>query len=143
MKPVEEPEIRSIIRTIISDVLATCATEEEVRQVSIADDAELASFVAEVIAMSRDPIAGHRMRSGALRFSLREAHTVSANPVLAPVSSAAPAPVMRVERGAVTERLVAQAAADGALIEMGPRAVLTPLGREQARRAGVEVRKST
>ena len=47
----------------------------------------------------------------------------------------------RVERGAVTERMVAAAARDGAALVLGPRAVLTPLARDKARALGVPVQK--
>jgi hypothetical protein len=48
---------------------------------------------------------------------------------------------MRVERGAVTERLVAEAAAAGSRLVLGPKAVLTPMGRDRARTLGVEIEK--
>jgi hypothetical protein len=49
--------------------------------------------------------------------------------------------VQRVEKGAVTERMVAAAAKAGAALVLGPRAVLTPLARDKARALGVPVRK--
>jgi hypothetical protein len=49
--------------------------------------------------------------------------------------------VQRVERGAVTERMVAAAAKAGAALVLGPRAVLTPLARDKARALGVPVQK--
>jgi len=48
---------------------------------------------------------------------------------------------MRVERGAVTERTVKEAAAAGAGLVLAPRAVLTPLARERARELGVEIER--
>ena len=49
--------------------------------------------------------------------------------------------VQRVEKGAVTERMVAAAAKAGAALVLGPRAVLTPLARDKARALGVPVQK--
>ena len=49
--------------------------------------------------------------------------------------------VQRVEKGAVTECMVAAAARDGAALVLGPRAVLTPLARDKARALGVPVQK--
>jgi predicted amidohydrolase len=46
-----------------------------------------------------------------------------------------------VDKGAVTEAMVAAAAKAGARLVLGPRAVLTPLGRDRARAAGVEIVK--
>jgi len=47
----------------------------------------------------------------------------------------------RIERGAVTERAVIKAAADGARLLLGRGAVLTPLARDKARSLGVEIEK--
>jgi hypothetical protein len=49
--------------------------------------------------------------------------------------------VQRVEKGAVTERMVAAAAKAGSALVLGPRAVLTPLARDKARALGVPVQK--
>jgi predicted amidohydrolase len=48
---------------------------------------------------------------------------------------------MRVDRGAVTERIVKQAADAGARLVLAPRAVITPLAREKARALGVEIER--
>ena len=49
--------------------------------------------------------------------------------------------VRRVEKGAVTERAVIAAARAGERLVLGPKAVLTPLGRDKARALGVTVEK--
>jgi hypothetical protein len=61
----------------------------------------------------------------------------------APAESAAQAatPTIQVERGAVTERAVKEAARTGARLVLSPRAVLTPLARDCARSLGVEIEK--
>jgi hypothetical protein len=46
-----------------------------------------------------------------------------------------------VERGAVTERTVQTAAAEGARRGLGRRAVLTPLAKDKARTLGVRIEK--
>ena len=46
-----------------------------------------------------------------------------------------------VEKGAVTEAMVASAARAGARLVLGRAAVLTPLARDRARAAGVEIEK--
>ena len=50
-------------------------------------------------------------------------------------------PSHRGDKGAVTEAMVTAAARAGARLVLGPRAVLTPLGRDRARAAGVEIVK--
>jgi hypothetical protein len=46
-----------------------------------------------------------------------------------------------VDKGAVTEAMVGQAAQAGARLVLGRRAVLTPLARDRARAAGVEIER--
>jgi len=70
------------------------------------------------------------LRSGRLRFRLAAAAVPGSVQ-----------PSRRVEKGAVTEAMVAAAAREGARLVLGPRAVLTPLGRDRARAAGVEIVK--
>jgi hypothetical protein len=72
--------------------------------------------------------------SGRLRFRLG---------ATAAAASDAPnaAPVMRVEKGAVTERQVREAAEKRARLVLSPRAVLTPMARDRARSLGVEIEK--
>jgi len=48
---------------------------------------------------------------------------------------------MRVEKGAVTERMIRAAAADGTRLVLAPGAVLTPLAREQAKARGVKIER--
>ena len=47
----------------------------------------------------------------------------------------------RIERGAVTERVVRDAARAGERLVLGPGAVLTPLARDRARSSGVQIEK--
>ncbi len=62
----------------------------------------------------------------------------------APAASPAPASggVHVVERGAVTERAVKAAAAAGARLQIGPRAVLTPLAKDRARVLGIVIERT-
>jgi len=63
-----------------------------------------------------------------------------ANSLTAVNGSAGP-PARRIERGAVTEKLVRAAARAGERLVLGPGAVLTPLARDLARVSGVEISK--
>ncbi len=58
---------------------------------------------------------------------------------LAPSAPHPPRLVRRVERGAVTEAMVRDAARSGERLVLGPGAVLTPLARDRARTSGVEI----
>ena len=50
-------------------------------------------------------------------------------------------PVRRIDTGAVTERVVSEAAQAGERLVLGRAAVLTPLARDRAGAAGVEIEK--
>jgi uncharacterized protein (UPF0297 family) len=55
----------------------------------------------------------------------------------------AAADIRRIQRGAVSERVVRDAARDGVRLVLGPKAVLTPLGRDLSRTLGVDVEHLT
>ena len=62
-------------------------------------------------------------------------------PAAPPARRPAAPPARRIERGAVTEKVVRDAARAGERLVLGPRAVLTPLARDRARASGVEITK--
>jgi len=92
--------------------------------VALNSDADLDRFVRGLLA--RGPQDREAILAGRLRFTLRGAQTTG---------------VVRVERGAVTERKVEEAAKAGARLVLGPAAVLTPLAREKARAKGIEIER--
>ena len=49
--------------------------------------------------------------------------------------------VERIERGAVTERIIERAAQNGGVLVLGPKAVLTPMGKDRARALGVQIQR--
>jgi hypothetical protein len=99
--------------------------------VTLESDADLDDFVRVLLKRFEHPRDRLAIRSGQVRFALRRAHGAAAGG----------ATTLRVERGAVGERTVKQAAATGARLVLAPRAVLTPLAREQARALGVEIER--
>ncbi len=90
--------------------------------VRLDDDADLAAFVRTVLDH------GDAIRAGRLRFTLGRGPAASSG-------------AMRVERGAVTERTIKQAAEAGGRLVLGPKAVLTPLAREKARALGIDIER--
>jgi hypothetical protein len=100
-----------------------------VEEVSLTSDDQLHAFVQRLLQRVEDPQQRAAIRSGALRFSLRHGPGASAGSE------------RRIEHGAVTERLVREAAATGSSILVGPKAVLTPLARDVARTLGVTIQK--
>jgi hypothetical protein len=109
------------------------AGNAEVEDVDLRTDADLDAFVRSLVRRLENPRDRMAIRAGRVRFRLRS------SPPAAPVQAAGP--VMRVERGAVTERTVREAADAGARLVLAPRAVLTPMARDRARSLGVEIEK--
>jgi hypothetical protein len=105
--------------------------DDGVHEVAIDSQADLDAFVRDLVRRLESPRDRIAIRAGKLRFALRRPA----------VGSDGRPPAVRVERGAVTERLVAEAAAAGSRLVLGPKAVLTPMGRDRARKLGVEIEK--
>jgi hypothetical protein len=105
--------------------------DDSVQAVQLSTDEELHAFVLLILRLADNPKRRRDILGGRLRFSLAAG---AAGP-------APPAVIHRVAQGAVTERIVIAAAAAGAQLVLGPRAVLTPLARDKARALGVHVDK--
>jgi hypothetical protein len=138
-----ESEVRTLVRDLIKEVLPEVAHPAEAREVRIDDDGDLANFVATVLQLAQDETQAERLRSGQLRFALARTSGSNSLPFTgdgaAPPSdpgssSRTPRPVLRIDKGAVTERMIVQALTDGSRIVLGKGAVLTPLARELARK---------
>jgi hypothetical protein len=99
------------------------------QQVRLSTDEELHAFVLRVLRLAGNPKRRSDILAGRLRFTL------------AGGGHQAPAVAHRVDKGAVTERAVIDAARAGAVLVLGPRAVLTPLAKDKARALGVPVEK--
>lgn len=107
------------------------AARSRTETVRITGSADLQSFARRLLDLFENPKSREDLRTGRLRFEL--AGGVAA--------AAAPGAVERIERGAVTERRVAAAAAAGTRLVLARGAVLTPLAREKARTLGVPIEK--
>ena len=112
----------------------TAAAPERARieDVDLRGDDELNAFARSIVKRSENPAERMAILSGRRRFRLR----VGPRGVDARGDE-----VMRIEKGAVTERLVQEAARAGARLVLARRAVLTPMARDRARSLGVEIEK--
>ena len=132
-------ELRALVREVIRDVLPNGLPVTET--VNLSTDEDLAAFVQRLLDL--DPDQREELRSGRKRFRLATAPTTP-GPVAA-VNGAEragePSPVRRIERGAVTEAMINQAARQGERLLLGRGAVLTPLARDRARASGVPIEK--
>jgi hypothetical protein len=109
------------------------ATDPATELVVIDSDADLERFVRALADRLEDPGARAAIRAGHVRFALRRRGGGSA-------TGTAPG-VVRIERGAVTERMVEKAAKAGTRLVLAPGAVPTPLAREKARALGIEIER--
>jgi hypothetical protein len=127
----ELEELRALVREVIRDVLPKGLPVTET--VHLSTDEDLAAFVRRLLDL--DPDQREELRSGQKRFRL--ATVASASPDPGPGASL----VRRIERGAVTEAMINQAARAGERLVLGRGAVLTPLARDRARTSGVPIEK--
>jgi hypothetical protein len=108
------------------------ASDHVTESVAIDSDSDLERFVCALAGRLEDAGTRAAIRSGRLRFSLRRGDDGASR-------GGGPGGVMRIERGAVTERTVDKAAKAGARLVLAPGAVATPLAREKARALGIEI----
>ena len=107
--------------------------------VRLLTDEDLAIFTRQLLALFENPKGRADVRNGWLRFTLEgggNRQQVLLHGGSTPVSSA-----RRIDRGAVTERVVADAAAAGQHLVLAGAAVLTPLARDKAKALGVHIEK--
>ena len=141
----DSEELRALVREVIRDVLpsglpgALPLTET----VNLSTDEDLAAFVKRLLDL--DPGQREELRSGRKRFRLASPQAPSVPAGAGQVNGAEragpSAPVRRIERGAVTEAVIAGAARAGERLVLGRGAVLTPLARDRARASGVQIEK--
>jgi hypothetical protein len=110
------------------------AGDARVELVDIDTNEDLNQFIRQLMSRLENPRERLAIRTGQLRFELRRS-PAAANP------GGSNAPATRVEKGAVTERMIRTAAAEGTRLVLAPGAVLTPLARELARARGVEIER--
>ena len=101
--------------------------------VTLDTDEDLRRFVTALLRRFENPRERRALQTGQLRFRLRRSATGAAG--------TAQAPAIRIHKGAVTERIVREAAASGARLVLARRAVLTPLARDQARSLRVAIER--
>lgn len=127
--------VRQVLLEVVPQTMAS-AGSADTEDVVLTNDADLAAFVRRVAVLCDDADEREALRTGARRFRLAGRPTSPAAPAAAPAT-----PTVRVDKGAVTERHVREAAAAGADLVLGRGAVLTPLARDRARAADVRITK--
>lgn len=117
-------ELRAMVRDVLREALPQKAGAlSAVESVHLGNDADLAAFVRRVIETQE------AIKAGQLRFTL-------GGTAPAPLSSAAGA----ILSGVITEHAVDKHAASGTLI-LAADAVITPLGRDRARKLNLKIER--
>lgn len=145
MPPVESDLLRQMVRQVLLEIVpqamsgapAHDSAGSAAETVAIGCDDDLQSFARRIASAS--DVERAAIVSGATTFRLASSGSALGSPdgVAAPATTSPS--VLRVEKGAVTERHVREAAAAGAAIHLGRKAVLTPLARDRARASRVEI----
>ena len=132
-------ELRAPVREVIRDVLPSGlpGSLPVTETVNLSTDEELAAFVRRLLDL--DPDQREELRSGRKRFRLAPSALAAAANGAERAGDSTPA--RRIERGAVTEAVINQAARAGERLVLGRGAVLTPLARDRARATGVQIEK--
>lgn len=113
-------DLRAMVREVLRETIAARgAAVSGVQSVCIASDADLQAFIARLVA----PGAVEAVRAGTLRFSLAAGQV--AEPGGAPME------------GVISERRLAEISA-GTTVKLAASAVLTPMGKDAARRLGLK-----
>ena len=122
--------LRDVLPTAVIDAARTASSSAQAttgRRSPCAPTPTSTPSSRRVAALCADPARRAALQEGRHGFRL------AASGDAAPAAGA----VVRVDRGAVTERTVSRAAADGARLVLGKGAVLTPLARDKARSLGI------
>lgn len=124
---VSSPSVTTALPSGAAQALGRSRTET----VRITGNPDLQGFALRLLDLFENPKTRTDLRTGRLRFELTGGVA----------AAAAPDAIERIEKGAVTERMIAAAAESGTRLVLGRRAVLTPLAREKARTLGVPIEK--
>lgn len=141
-------DLREMVREILTEVIAdeiqgrvtsaggAASLPHAKREcVTITSQADLDRAVRRILEAAQDPAGRSAIERGDLTFVLAAE---------SPARETGQAPVVhRVEKGAVTERHVRNAAEAGAIIVTARRVVITPLARDRSRSMGVVIRKDS
>lgn len=130
-------DVRSIIREVLAEILASrksASPSPTVQSVRIADDNELAKFVARLILELDDPATAAQLRSGSRRFTLQRGGDFPKPEV------EGPSPSVPTLQGVITESKLDRLAAGGVVV-LGAGAILTPLARDKACKLGLKIER--
>ena len=133
-------ELRALIRDVIATELAAAKAERNApaappeHRVRIANDADLAAFAKQVLALAADPNAQRKIASGGYPFKLDGA---TAAPSAAPSAGGS----ARIDKGVVTETALMKLPRGTRRLQIGAEVSVTPLARDKAGSLGITIER--
>ena len=158
-----DPAVAKLIREVLAEELARLRAGRREEWVRIADDADLAAFARQVLAMGEDRGARDAFESGGLVFRLgqgagdsagsagagggrvpggREDATPAASPPRTAPGGDPEGGVKTLDGGLLSERQVASLPRGTSRVRLGRDVRMTPLARDRLRRRGITIERT-
>jgi hypothetical protein len=132
--------IRTLIRDVIADEVkamkAGKGAAAPATAVRIASDADLAGFAREVLRLAEDPQTRAAILAGRHAF-----HLAGVQGVAATAGAAAAMQSHRIDKGVVTESVIAKLGKGISRLLLGPGVSITPLARDKAKARNISVER--
>lgn len=144
-----QDDLRTVIRELLAEELAkvrgamkTASAAAHVRdeEVSIASDAELDAFVKRLLSLAKDDHARADIEAGRHRFRLRQGARRIPSAPAERLGTQNPA---HFDKGIITERDIAKLPIGLAAVQIGKRVRFTPLAKDELRRRGIKIERTT
>jgi uncharacterized protein (DUF58 family) len=134
-------ELRALIRDVIATELAAAKTAAPAaahaeHRVRIANDADLATFAKQVLALAADANTRKKIDAGQYPFKLEGGQGASSTSVAPPTGG-----VTRIDKGVVTESTLIKLPRETKRLQIGPEVSVTPLARDKAGSLGIAIER--
>ncbi|MCB2093852.1 MAG: hypothetical protein KDE11_05565 [Rhodobacteraceae bacterium] len=136
--------IRDEIRAILREEIATLRSAPSgpvTETVQIITGADLTRFACEIVARAKDPAFAADVANGRVRFDIAPPDGGGPRGTAIVTSPARPQGP-ELDKALITERDIAELAADRRILRIGKASRLTPLAQDEARRRGIRIERS-
>lgn len=132
--------IRSLIRDVIAEEVkamkAGKSTAAPATTIRIASDADLAAFAKDVLRLAQDPATRAAIEAGRHPF-----HLAGSAPAAASAQAAPTGQMHRIDKGVVTETVIAKLGKGVSRLVLGNGVSITPLARDKAKARNISVER--
>ena len=143
MTVMAEQMIAGLIREVLAEELAKLRSEKGAlpavplreERVTIANDADIATFIQRILKLSEDPSERQMLKDGRIAFRLAAGAT---GPAAAPATAGQS---HRIERGLLSERQVDRLPRQTKSVLIGKQVRMTPLARDRLRQRGIVIER--